>query len=166
MLDDGVHCVGDAEPVSPVVVRNSPVVLADGQNEPGDALEIELGQSKEIVEHVHGLPRFLHVVDEHEIQIEPETPEEVKRNSGQQASWTARIALPVDVEDFLRQRQHLVDLALRAGAVVGEYLEGDFVLLLGLLDLVEEVGVVESQPAVHGEHLEVLLVLLESRSTS
>ena len=44
--------------------------------------------------------------------------------------------------------------------MVGENLQGHLVLLLRPPDLVVELGVVQSQAAVHGERLEGLLVLL------
>ena len=44
--------------------------------------------------------------------------------------------------------------------MVGENLQSHLVLLLRPPDLVVQLGVVQSQPAVHGERLEGLLVLL------
>ena len=40
-LDAAKHAVGDVKRVSPVVIRNAPVVLADSQNESRDHIHIK-----------------------------------------------------------------------------------------------------------------------------
>lgn len=43
VLDDGVHGVGNTEPVRPVVVRDATVILLDGEREADQAVLVEAG---------------------------------------------------------------------------------------------------------------------------
>lgn len=69
MLDDGIHGVGNTEPVRPVVVGHAAVVLLDGEREADQAVLIEAGEAEEVDEHVDGVSHLRHVLQVHGAEV-------------------------------------------------------------------------------------------------
>lgn len=53
VLDHRIHCVRHRETMCPIVIRNTSIILFDGQRESGQTMLIESMQSKQIGEHVN-----------------------------------------------------------------------------------------------------------------
>lgn len=123
--------------MGPVMIWNPPVVLLDGQHELDQLVAVELNQAEQVNEHVDSRSGLLEVIDDEGAAIE--------------VVQVSRLG----AQDFVECGFHLF---IGASVVVAEDFEGHLVFLLGPGDPVVELGVMQRQTAVHGEHLERLFV--------
>lgn len=108
--------------MGPVVIRDPPIVLPDGQREPQQRVLIEPIQAEQIPEHVDGALYLLVVPQVEGIEVVVVHAHHVPRNA---------------------LYQYRLVLFLRAGVVVTQHLQSYPVFLFRSSDFVVELGVVQ-----------------------